>query len=103
MRKLFLSLFPIIGLIFCPAALAVTRHVPSEYGTIQSAINDCNDGDTIVVDTGTYYENINFNNKNIILTSTDPNNSSIVGSTIINGQRAGSAVTFGGDEEPSCL
>ena len=103
MKRLVCNLFPIIGLFFCSNAIAVTRYVPTEYGTIQNAINDCNDGDIIVVDTGTYYENINFNNKNIILTSTDPNNSSIVKSTIINGQRAGSVVTFGGDEESSCL
>ncbi len=34
--------------------IAATRLVPAEYPTIQSAIDDCNDGDEVVIATGTY-------------------------------------------------
>ncbi len=43
--------------------------VPDEYSTIQSAINASQNGDTVLVSPGTYFENINFNGKNILVTS----------------------------------
>jgi len=57
---------------------AETHVVPDDYATIQQAIDDSNDGDVIIVDPGTYSENINFSGKNIVLTSADPNNPEIV-------------------------
>lgn len=65
------------------AALTATRLVPAEYSTIQAAIDDCNDGDTVIVSPGTYLEKINFNGRNIILTGTDPNDPNIVAATVI--------------------
>ncbi len=41
--------------------------VPNEFSTIQEAIDYSIDGDSIFVSSGTYYENVNFNEKNIIL------------------------------------
>ncbi len=41
-------------------AQAATLDVPLEYSTIQSAIDAANSGDTVLVDDGTYVENINF-------------------------------------------
>jgi parallel beta-helix repeat protein len=73
---------------------AATRRVPAQYSDIQLAVRDCNDGDIIIVDPGTYYETINFSGKNIILTSTDPNNPDIVADTIIDADGDGSTVTF---------
>ena len=66
--------------------------VPQQYSTIQSAIDSASVNDTILVSPGTYYENINFSGKNIIIKSSgtaentiidgsqpvDPNNSSVV-------------------------
>jgi len=43
--------------------------VPEDFETIQSAINAASDGDTVLVATGSYKENINLRGKNIILTS----------------------------------
>ncbi|MFC1605105.1 hypothetical protein ACFL5F_08780, partial [Planctomycetota bacterium] len=68
--------------------------VPADYAIIQQAIDGSNDGDVIIVEAGTYPENINFSGKNIALTSTDPNNPEIVASTIIDGQGRGSVVLF---------
>jgi hypothetical protein len=61
--------------------------VPGQYTAIQAAINASLSGDTILVEPGSYMENINFRGKNIVLTSRyylthDP---ATIIATIING------------------
>ena len=68
------------------------------YNTIQAAIDDAVSENIIKVSTGTYYENINFMGKNIVLMSTDPKNPTVVTSTIIDGGKNGSVVTFRNSE-----
>ena len=72
--------------------------VPYVYPTIQEAIDAAGDGDTVIVDVGTYVENINFGGKNITLTSTNPDDWSVVETTIINGGGLSSVVTFEGSD-----
>ena len=93
MKRAILSSLAIL-LIATIQAQAETRLVPADYATIQQAINSSNDGDVIIVEGGTYRENINFSGKNVVLTSTDPNDSEIVAATIIDGNGQGSVVTF---------
>jgi hypothetical protein len=57
---------------------AATINVPTDYSTIQGAINTTVEGDMVIVSLGTYAENINFNGKDIILTSTDPEDPNVV-------------------------
>jgi parallel beta-helix repeat protein len=65
----------------------------TNYDTIQAAIDDAVNGQTIIVCPGTYYENLLINNKNITLKSSDSLNP-----TIIDGGNSGSVVQFtGGD------
>ncbi|MEO8447251.1 MAG: T9SS type A sorting domain-containing protein [bacterium] len=68
-------------------ASAVIKNVPSQYTTIQAAINASVNGDTILVQPGTYFENINFRGKRIVLTGSfyQSNNYSLIQTTIING------------------
>jgi len=70
---------------------------PADFNTIQAAINDCNNGDVVVVARGTYFENVNFLGKNITLTGTHPTDSDTVHNTIISG-----IVQFSGTEGPHC-
>ena len=75
-----------------------------KYDTIQQAIDDAYPGDEIVVDKGAYYENVDFTGKRLTLSSTNPNDPSIVKATIINGACRGPAVSFcSGEDQDSIL
>jgi parallel beta helix pectate lyase-like protein len=73
------------------------------YSTIQAAIDSAKDGDEIIVSPGNYVENIRFKGKNIILRSEDPTSTPTVAATIIDGNQAGSVVTFAGTELTTCV
>ncbi len=76
---------------------------PADFNNIQAAINDANEGDTVIVAEGRYYENINFGGKDIVLRSTDPTNSSVVEKTVIDGRYLDSVVMFAGTESAACV
>ena len=86
MRTLLYSTFFLVLFVFS-LSNANTIKVPQDFTTIQGAINASTNGDTVLVASGTYYENINFNGKNIVLTSNYgiTGDASYIKSTIING------------------
>ncbi len=75
-----------------------TGAVDKPFKTIQKAINTVSEPTSIMVAPGTYYEKINFNGKNVAVTSLDPTDPTIVATTIIDAGRGGRAVTFTGTE-----
>ena len=85
------------------SSFAAIINVPNDYSTIQAAIDASVDGDDIVVSPRVYYENIQFNGKNIILRSKDPNNTYIVEHTVIDGCQNESVVRFSGTETKDCV
>ena len=89
MRTVFLTIFVLtISTIIC-SINANTIRVPEDYTTIQQAINASANGDTVVVASGTYYENINFRGKDILVTSYYLFNDDVsyIANTIINGSQ----------------
>ncbi|MBL8006176.1 MAG: T9SS type A sorting domain-containing protein [Ignavibacteria bacterium] len=95
---------------FCSNVNANIRNVPSQYSTIQSAINSSSAHDTVLVQTGTYFENINFRGRNIVLTSRfyQNNEFSFIQNTVINGSTpvypdTGSCVIISGGEDSTCV
>jgi hypothetical protein len=86
-----LSLFPILG-------LCDTLHVPGVYADIQAAIDASIHGDVVLVEPGTYLENIDFKGKLITVTSAEGPEG-----TVIDGSQAGSVVTFASKESTGVL
>ena len=66
---------------------------PAHYDVIQDAIDASVNGDTIVVMPGRYYENLNMSGKAITLQSSDPTDSKVIVSTILDGNAADSVIT----------
>lgn len=88
----------IILLISVGALSATTINVPDDAATIQAGINVAIDGDSVLVSSGTYIENVNFNGKNIVVYSTDG-----ADLTTIDGGGLGSVVTFSSQENNAIL
>jgi len=83
--------------------ITVDPHGSADFHSIQAAINDANEADEIIVEPGTYEENIRID-KDIILRSTDPNDPEVVADTrIVNATLSDSTVYFAGGESPACI
>ncbi len=92
------------------AVTGIRRLVPQQYTSIQAAINSSADGDTVLVDESTYFENINFRGKAIVVASyfIIDGDSSHISNTIIDGSQhthpdSGSVVTFSAGEDTSSV
>ncbi len=95
------SISTILVLMLSVTVTATILNVPDEYGTIQQGINASSDGDTVLVQPGTYYENINFFGHKITIGSLylTTGDSSYAGSTIIDGNSSGVVVEFSNNED----
>jgi pectin methylesterase-like acyl-CoA thioesterase len=102
-KKLILALACMFLVAPCPARIiTVDDDGPADFNNIQAAIDDANNGDTIIVCPGSYIENINFLGKDITMRSTDPNDLDVIVDTIIDGNYQTSVVSFAGTESNSC-
>jgi hypothetical protein len=72
------------------------------FATIQRGVDAAAEGDTVIVQPGTYLEGVLFRGKNLVLRSTDPLDTNVVSQTVIDGDGARIAVQFDGTESASC-
>jgi hypothetical protein len=94
MKKLVLALILMLLVVPCQAKIiSVDDDGPADFSSIQAAIDFAEDSDIIVVKAGTYNQNIFFNGRAVTVTSQDPDNLSVVQSTIIT-VSSGYSVTF---------
>jgi len=80
-------------------------NVPIDQPTIQAGIDASTNTDTVLVQPGTYVENINYNGKlitigSLYLTTQD---TTYISTTIIDGNESGSVVTFNSDEDSTAV
>ena len=87
-------------LLTASVATATIIMVPQDQPTIQTGIDSALVGDTVLVDTGKYVENINFNGKSIVVGSLYLmiEDQGIVNSTIIDGNNDTTVVTLNSGE-----
>lgn len=79
-------------------------HVPVDFSSIQEAIDEAENGDTILVHPGTYREKINFNGKNIVVCSmfVTTGDTSYISTTIIR-DGDGSVMIFDNGEDSTAV
>ncbi|MHC4526562.1 MAG: right-handed parallel beta-helix repeat-containing protein [Planctomycetota bacterium] len=79
-----------------PQPVPVVRNITQggTYYRIQRAIDEANNSDVIVASRGTYAESIDFLHKSLSVRSSEPNDVSVVESTMLDAPDKNSAVTF---------
>jgi len=97
-------LLTVLGMLHA-ATLSVALDGSQAYTSIQTAIEAANNGDTVLVYPGRYYENIDYIGKSITVCSLEAttNDSTYINSTIIDGNQNGSCVAFRNAEQNATL
>jgi hypothetical protein len=94
--------------LFLSTSFATIINVPADIDSIQGGINLAVDGDTVLVQPGTYYEYINFNGKNIVVGSLTltTGDTSYISQTVIDADSSNglvSVVTFENGEDSTAI
>jgi hypothetical protein len=96
-----------MGILFlCSGALSATIiNIPTNYSTIQQGIDASQDSDTVLVHPGTYYEHLNYNGKNITVSSLflTTQDTSYISQTIIDGNQEGRILTLSSGEDTTAV
>jgi len=103
-----ISILVILAAIPCRArTITVDDDAPADFNNIQAAIDDANDGDTVLVADGTYAgdgnRDLDFKGKAITVRSTDPNDPGVVTRTIIDCNGLGRAFYFHNNEDANSV
>ncbi len=99
------SFFVLLILFLCSFINATIINIPADYTTFYSAISSSVDGDTILVQPGTYLENINYAGKNITIGSLflTTQDTTYISQTVLDGFQNGAVVTFENLEDSTAV
>lgn len=102
MRKRIAFTMVFVAVVYFSASATIIS-IPDDYLTIQEGIDASDDGDTVLVEQGTYTERINFNGKNITVASNYifSGDTLDIQNTTIDGDSSGSVITFASEEDGS--
>ena len=89
----------------CSILFATIINVPDDQPTIQAGINVADNSDTVLVHPGLYFENINYNGKNIIVASLflTTQDTTYISDTIIDGNQNGTVIIFENGESSDAI
>jgi hypothetical protein len=98
-------IFVIILVLFTNLLFSTIINIPADQPTIQAGIDVAVDGDTVLVQPGTYIENINYNGKNITVSSLflTTQDTIYISQTIIDGDSIDSVVIFESGEDSTAV
>ena len=95
MKNIYLTI--ILTCLLAPSAFALIINIPADYPTIQEGIDAAQNGDTVLVAPGEYAEELAIEDKNILLTSSNgPDETIIRGFMIIEGASVDSTCVLRG-------
>ncbi|MHC4740464.1 MAG: right-handed parallel beta-helix repeat-containing protein [Planctomycetota bacterium] len=108
MRTLIAVLAVLVGVAPSHARIiTVDDDGPAHFSTIQAAIDDANDGDTVEIQPGTYTgvgnRDIDFKGKAVTVRSTVPDDSAVVAATVVNCQSQGRGFYFRSGEDANSV
>ncbi|MBN1561646.1 DUF1565 domain-containing protein [candidate division KSB1 bacterium] len=91
--------------LFAHVSFATIIQIPVDMPSIQAGIDVASIGDTILVQPGTFIENINFAGKNLVVGSLflTTRDTSFISATIIDGDSSGSTVIFENGEDSTAV
>jgi hypothetical protein len=94
-KSIYIFAIVLLAFTYLPVSATIIN-IPDDYPTIQQGINASTDGDTVLVQPGTYVENINFNGHNITLGSLflTTGDTTYIAETIIDGDQNSSVITI---------
>jgi len=101
----FIFTFLILSKVLNSTIWIIDQSGGGDFPTIQEGIIASSHGDTVLVYPGRYYENVNFNGKNITLASLEliTGDESYIATTIIDGNQQGSCVRLDDEENGAII
>jgi hypothetical protein len=77
--------------------------VPADAPSVGAGVFLAFPSEIVTVSPGTYYDNVRFTGRNVVLQSTNPQDDDIVSSTIIDGRESAHVIRLTGTEDESCV